>query len=54
MRVRAAQHLGVHHARQLEVGGVDRLAGDALPGIDARQPLADDFEGEAAAGCPCV
>ena len=37
VRVRAAQQLGVHHAGQLEVGRVDRLAGDALPGIDAGQ-----------------
>ena len=44
VRVRAAQQLGVHHARQREVGRVDRLAGDALLGVDARQPLADDLE----------
>ena len=44
VRVRAAQQLGVHRARQRQVGRIDRLAGDALAGIDARQPLADDLE----------
>ena len=44
MRVRAAQNLGVHHARQVEIGRIERRAGDALLGVDARQPLADDLE----------
>ena len=44
VRMRAAQHLGVHHAGEAEVGGVDGLAGDALPGIDAGHALADDLE----------
>ena len=44
VRVRAAQQLGVRHARQRQVGGVDRLAGDALPSVDTGETFADDFE----------
>ena len=50
MRVRAAQQLGMHHARQRQVGRVDRLARDALLGVHARQPLADDLERWAGSG----
>ena len=42
VRMRAAQHARVEHARQLDVAGVGRLAGDALDGVDARRRVADD------------
>jgi len=45
MRVRAAQHLRMHQAGELEVGRVDRAASHALAGIDAREAFADRFEG---------
>ena len=51
VRVRAAQHGCVQHPRQLEVGGVDRLAARTLEAVDARRRLADDL---ARAGGPLL
>ena len=41
VRMRAAQHARVQHARQLDVARVVRVAGHALDGVDARRRVAD-------------
>ena len=51
MRVRAAQHGCVQHPRQLEIGGVDRLASRTLESVDTRRRLSDDL---ACAGGPLL
>jgi len=47
VRVRRAQKLDVQHARQHDVVGKARLAGDLGAAVDAPARLADDFHGAA-------
>ena len=44
MRMRRAQNLAVGHSRQRDVIGVDGLAGDLAPHINALACLADDAQ----------
>jgi hypothetical protein len=45
VRMRAPQHPGVEHSRQLDVVGVLRASGDALDGVDARRRVPDGRQG---------
>ena len=52
VRMRAAQHARVEHARQLNVARVGGAAGDALDGVDARRRMADGLERRQAGRTP--
>jgi hypothetical protein len=54
VRVRAAQHAPLHHARQREVGAVVGAPGHLVDAIRSHRPRADDAEVTSLGHSPCL